>query len=91
MGATGAFSFSLLSTFFGLSTFLAAVSLSTNSIIAIGASSPYLNPAFKTLEYPPSLLSYLAESTSKTLITELLSCNLENNLFLLLKLFFFLW
>ena len=31
--------------FFFLSTLLASTSLSTNSIIAIGALSPYLNPA----------------------------------------------
>ena len=44
---------------FFLSTFLASISLSTNSIIATGALSPYLKPAFIILVYPPFLFSYL--------------------------------
>ena len=36
--------------FFGLSIFFASGFLSTNSITAIGASSPVLKPAFNTLE-----------------------------------------
>ena len=40
----------LVSVFLGLSIFLASGLRSTNSITAIGASSPALKPAFKTLE-----------------------------------------
>ena len=57
-------SFLVGSVFFGLSTFFALISLSTNSITAIGASSPVLKPAFKTLEYPPFLFAYLFERFS---------------------------
>ena len=60
-----------------MSTFFASLSLSTNSIIAIGASSPVLKPAFKTLEYPPFLLLYLSESTLKTFLTDANNAGLE--------------
>ena len=48
---------------------LASTSLSTSSIIAFGAESPYLNPDLIILTYPPFLLEYLFASTSKTLLT----------------------
>jgi len=40
------FSATFVASIFFLSTFLASRSLSTNSIIATGALSPYLKPAF---------------------------------------------
>ena len=40
---------------FFVAIFLASLSLSTNSITAIGALSPYLNPALTILVYPPFL------------------------------------
>ena len=59
--------------FFWFINFFASGFLSTNSITAIGASSPVLNPAFKTLEYPPFLELYLLDNSSKTFVTDFLS------------------
>ena len=47
----------------------ADISRSTNSITASGAASPYLKPAFNTLEYPPFLFWYRGASVSKSFIT----------------------
>ena len=44
---------------------MASTSLSTNSITANGALSPYLNPAFTILVYPPDLFSYLFDRVFK--------------------------
>ena len=77
------------SVFFFISIFFANISLSINSIIAIGASSPYLNPVLNILLYPPCLFSYLKERIFINLSTEVLSCSFENKSFLDCKLFFF--
>ena len=46
-----------------------SIIISINQFItAIGASSPVLKPAFKTLEYPPFLL-YLFDSSLNTFLT----------------------
>ena len=77
--SSGFISLGFIFSFFFLSTFLASTSLSTNSIIAIGALSPYLNPALIILVYPPLLFSYLFERVFFTLLAAFISCNFETN------------
>ena len=68
--------FSLAGSFFFLSILFASTSLSTNSITAIGALSPYLKPALIILVYPPLLFSYLFDKVFFTLLAHLISCSL---------------
>ena len=79
----------LVVSFFFLSTLLAWTSLSTNSITANGALSPYLYPDLIILVYPPFLPSYLLARVFLTLLADLVSWSLEINIFVFCKLFFF--
>ena len=74
---------------FAISNFFALISLSTSSIIARGAQSPYLKPVLIILLYPPFLSLYLSDRTFVTLIANFLSCSLEKRIFLSFRLFFF--
>ena len=63
--------------FFFLNFLFDSTSLSTNSITAKGALSPYLKPAFTILVYPPDLFSYLFDKVFY--ILQLKPLLLENN------------
>ena len=74
--------------FFFLNFLFASTSLSTNSITANGALSPYLNPAFTILVYPPDLFSYLLDKVFITLFALVLSWSLDTSLLVFWRLFF---
>ena len=48
--------------------------------MAIGALSPYLNPAFMIRVYPPFLFSYLFAKVFFTLFVEIMFCNLDTKI-----------
>src|SRR5210317_2402935 len=75
--------------FFFLSTLFASTSRSTNSIIAIGALSPYLNPALIILVLPPFLFSYLFDRVLVTLFADVTSCSFETSILVVCKVSFF--